>query len=147
MRLVLKTKVEGYYTDVMERFDLQLFEALKPKGADMEIVEFTGSKKGDVVHIKFNKPIKAKWISHITEHGQVDKEAYFLDIGHELPFPLKKWRHRHVVQKIDDTHSLIIDDINYWSYNVIIDLLIWPGIFLGFYPRKKVYKTYFSRTI
>lgn len=144
MRLVLKTKVSGYYTDVMDKFDIDLFEALKPKGADMEIIEFTGSQKGDVVHIRFNKPIKAEWISHITEHGHDDTEAYFLDIGHQLPFPLKRWRHRHVVEKIDENHSMIVDDISYWSYNILLDILIWPGIFIGFYPRKKVYRKFFA---
>ncbi len=144
MNLVIKTKVDGYYLDVMERFDLSLFEALKPKGADMDIVEFTGSKKGDKVHIRFNKPIKAEWISLITDHGHDDKMAYFLDEGHVLPFPLKKWTHKHIVEKIDNHHSMIVDDITFGGSNIIMDILMWPGIFLGFYPRKKVYKKYFA---
>ena len=66
MNIQIKTEVKGHYQAIMDQFDRRLFEALKPKGADMEIVEFTGSKKGDRVHIRFNSPIKAEWISNIT---------------------------------------------------------------------------------
>jgi len=36
----------------MAAFDRQLFEALKPPVGEMEIKEFTGSQKGDKVHIQ-----------------------------------------------------------------------------------------------
>ena len=147
MNIKLRTKVDGYYLDVIKRFDLQLFEALKPKGASMEIVEFTGSKKGDVVHIKFNAPIKAEWISDIIEDHEDDRSAYFIDLGRVLPFPLKQWRHKHIVEKIDDNHSYIVDDMTFSGGNIIMDLLIYPGILLGFLPRKKVYRNYFSTNV
>ena len=144
MNIKLRTKVDGYYLDVIKRFDLQLFEALKPKGANMEIVEFTGSKKGDVVHIKFISPIKAEWISDIVEDHEDDSSAYFIDVGRVLPFPLKQWTHKHIVEKIDDQHSYIIDDMTFSGGNILLDLMIYPGILLGFLPRKKVYRKYFS---
>ena len=102
MNIQLKTKVEGNYKDIMNRFDRNLFEALKPKNAKMEIVEFTGSKKGDKVHLRFLSPIKAEWISVITEDGENEKEAYFIDEGTQLPFPISSWRHKHIVQKITE---------------------------------------------
>lgn len=144
MKIRLETKVKGNYLEVMDRFDLDLFTALKPKGANMEIVKFTGSKKGDVVDIQFHSPIKAKWISKIIEDGSDDSMAYFVDEGDVLPFPLKKWKHRHIVEKIDDTHCLIVDDIYFSSGYKFFDFFMYPGIFLGFFPRKKIYKAYFG---
>ena len=41
MRIVIKTKVNGYYKEVMDRFDLALFNALKPAIGNMDIVQFT----------------------------------------------------------------------------------------------------------
>ncbi len=144
MNIQIKTEVAGNYLEIMERFDRELFEALKPKGAQMEIVEFTGSKKGDRVHIRFVKPLKAEWISLITDHGHNEKEAYFVDEGKTLPFPLKYWKHRHVVQKVSDDRSLIIDDMTFKGTNFLFTLFLYPAIFLGFYPRKKIYKAYFG---
>lgn len=144
MKIILKTKVNGYYLDVIGKFDLSLFEALKPPLAKMEIVDFTGSKKGDKVHIKFIAPIKSEWISLITEDGQDDKRAYFVDEGHLLPFPLKKWKHRHIVEKIDDNNAFIIDDISYSASNFILDLFLYPVMYLSFFPRKRIYRRYFA---
>ena len=144
MKLRLETKVKGDYLEVMEKFDLDLFNALKPKGANMEVVKFTGSKKGDVVEIQFHSPIKAKWISHITDHGSDDKQAYFVDEGVEVPFPLKHWKHIHIVEKVDELHCKIVDDIYFSSGYKFFDFFIYPGILLGFLPRKKVYRKYFG---
>ena len=58
MRIVLKTRVKGNYLKIMERFDRDLFEFLKPKGAKMEVEKFTGSKTGDEVHLIFTSPFR-----------------------------------------------------------------------------------------
>jgi len=144
MRLILKTKVKGHYLRVMERFDLDLFEALKPIGAQMEVVQFTGSKTGDIVELKFVSPIKAEWISKITDHGSNRDSAYFVDEGEVLPFPLQQWKHRHIVERVDDDYSIIVDDIQYSSGFWLLDLLLYPAMFVGFYPRKFSYRKYFG---
>jgi len=144
MNIQLRTKVNGNYKDIMRQFDRKLFEALKPSHADMEIVAFTGSKKGDKVHIRFNSPIKAEWISLITEHGQNETTSFFIDEGVKLPFPLSYWKHKHIVQKITDKTSYIIDDITFKGPIFFITWLLYPAIFIGFYPRKKIYKAYFG---
>jgi ligand-binding SRPBCC domain-containing protein len=145
MRVIIETQVKGNYKDIMSRFDRKLFEALKPKNADMEIVEFTGSRKGDCVHLRFNKPLKAEWVSLITEHGENDHEAWFVDEGTKLPFPLAYWKHKHIVRKITDRSSLIIDDITFKGNNFLLTALLRPVIYLGFAPRKKVYREYFNK--
>ena len=147
MNLKLKTLVKGNYKEVMAAFDRSLFEALKPPYGEMEIVEFTGSKKGDRVHIKFHSPIKAEWISKITEDEVTDEMALFVDEGIKLPWPIVKWTHRHIVEKVDDENSMIIDDISFSGSNIIFSLIIYPAIFLGFYPRKKIYQAYFEKLV
>jgi ligand-binding SRPBCC domain-containing protein len=143
MNMQIKTPVDGNYKDVMRQFDRKLFEALKPGGADMEIVEFTGSKKGDVVHLQFHSPIKAEWISRITDDGENEKEAYFVDEGSKLPFPLAYWKHKHIVRKITEDTSYVIDDITFEGSNFIFTFLLYPAIYAGMYLRKKIYKDYF----
>lgn len=147
MNLKLKTSVKGNYKKVMAAFDLSLFEALKPPFGEMEIVEFTGSKKGDKVHIKFHSPIKAEWISDIIEDEVTNEMAWFVDVGIKLPWPLVTWSHRHIVEKVDNENSIIIDDITFTGSNFILSLTMFPVIFLGFYPRKSIYQDYFKKLV
>jgi len=144
MNIQLKTKVDGNYQDIMRLFDRNLFEALKPKNAKMEIVAFTGSKKGDKVHLRFLSPIKAEWISEITEDGENEKETYFIDEGVKLPFPLSSWKHKHVVRKITENSSYIIDDMTFEGINSFFTLFLYPALYIAFYPRKSIYKSYFK---
>jgi len=144
MNLELKTDVKGNYKEIMEAFDLKLFEALKPPIGEMEIVELLGSKKGDKVHIRFLTPVKAEWVSVIILDKVTDDKAVFVDVGDVLPWPLTSWTHRHTVKKVDDTNSIIIDDITYHASNSLLTLLMYPAIFFSFYPRKRVYKNYFN---
>lgn len=145
MNLQIKTTVKGNYRAVMDRFDRDLFEALIPKQGKTEIVEFTGSKKGDRVHLRFLSPIKADWISLITDDGWDEHQAYFVDEGDTLPFPLRYWRHRHIVEKVTEDTSRIIDDITFEGPNFLITLLMYPAIFIGFAPRKRIYQSYFGK--
>jgi len=144
MNFIIKTQVAGNYLDVMERFDLDLFEALKPVGAKMEVVQFTGSQTGDIVEIKFVWPIKASWISDITDHGSDEAHAFFLDEGRVLPWPLKHWKHRHIVEKIDDQSCTIVDDITFSSGWKVLDFFMYLPLYFSFYPRKQIYRRYFG---
>jgi len=145
MNIKLKTRVKGNYREIMARFDRSLFEALAPRHGAMEIVEFTGSQKGDRVHIRFLKPLKADWVSVITEDHINEQEAYFTDEGVQLPYPLSFWKHNHIVRKITEGTSEIIDDITFRGANALVTLLLYPFIFLGFYPRKRIYRHYFGK--
>ena len=147
MNLKLKTPVKGNYKLVMAAFDRSLFEALKPPFGRMEIVEFTGSKKGDRVHIRFHSPIKAEWVSDIVEDEVTNEMALFVDVGIKLPWPLATWKHRHIVEKVDEDNSIIVDDITFTGSNFILSLIMFPAIFLGFYPRKKIYQAYFKKLV
>ena len=144
MKINISTEVYGHFHDVFKRFDRTLFEHLKPKGAKMEVVEFTGSQKGDVVKLEFISPLKAKWESAITEDGSSETEAYFVDEGVVLPWPLKRWRHRHVVRMVSADRSIIIDDIRYSTGMWLLDVVLWPVMYITFVQRKPQYKAFFN---
>ena len=144
MNIKLQTTVAGNYKDIMARFDRALFEALAPPQPKMEIVEFTGSKKGDRVHIRFASPLNIDWVSAITEDEINDQEAYFIDEGVQRPFTLSYWRHKHIVRKITEDTSCIVDDITFRGPNALVSYLLYPAIYLGFYPRKRIYRAYFG---
>lgn len=147
MNITLKTSVQGNYKNVMAGFDRKLFEALKPSFGEMEIVAFTGSRKGDKVHMKFIRPFKTEWISDIVEDQITDERAWFVDVGVQLPWPLATWTHRHIVEKIDEENARIIDDITYTGKNFLLTVLLYPALFFGFYPRKKIYRNYFKQLV
>ncbi len=143
-RIRHKTLVAGPYKDVMTRFDRELFEALLPRQGKTEIISFTGSRKGDQVRLRFLRPLKFDWVSDIVEDGINEQEAWFVDEGVQLPPGLTYWRHRHIVRRWDDHSSEIIDDISYKSWNILFTLLAYPVLWLAFFPRKKVYRSYFG---
>lgn len=145
MNIVLKTKVKGHYKKVMEQFDRDLFMALAPPFPKIKLVEFTGSKKGDKVHIRFLAPVNTDWVSDITDHHEDENESYFIDEGTTLPWPLKFWKHKHIVRKVDDNTSEIIDDISYRGPNGLMSLLMYPALYFGFLQRKPIYRNYFGK--
>ena len=89
---------------------------------------------------KFNQ----KWISKITDNFNSDRDVYFVDEGTFLPFPLKKWKHIHRIEKINEFSSYIIDDIEFSCHNELIDLAIYPFLYLIFLYRGPVYKRKFN---
>ena len=144
MNLQLSTLVNGNYRDIIQQFDLQLFETLAPPLVKMEIIKFTGSEKGDSVHIRFLKPVSTEWKSEITASDITEKRASFTDEGSILPWPLSYWKHIHIVEKVTDNISRITDDIYFKGHNAFLTILLYPLLFLSFYPRKKIYRKYFG---
>ncbi|MDX1476391.1 MAG: hypothetical protein R3301_01755 [Saprospiraceae bacterium] len=145
MRFQISTTVPGNYLDVMGQFDRRLFEYLAPPSSVAEIVAFTGSQTGDRVHLRFRRPWTAEWVSEITEHGQDGNSAWFVDEGTVLPFGLRFWRHRHVVERVDEDVSRIVDDIAFKFRFSLITVLAFPLVYLAFLPRRRLYKTYFTK--
>jgi ligand-binding SRPBCC domain-containing protein len=143
MHFTISTTVNGHYKKVMNAFDLQLFKALQPKGISMQIETFTGSKKGDKVHIKFLQPFATEWISDIIDDGENDTESFFIDKGIKVPFGISLWQHRHIVKNVSSTSCTIIDDITFEGINKIWSVLLWPVLYISFLQRKAVYKKYF----
>lgn len=139
MNITLKSKVIGDFTEVYKRFDRNLFSYLLPPGA--QLIEFGGSKKGDIVHLKL--PLAGEWISEITENGISAEVCYFIDEGRKLPFPLKKWKHKHILHNAGK-RTIIEDNMTFSTGNVITDLLFYPVLLFSFLPRLWQYKSYFK---
>lgn len=86
--------------------------------------------------------IKQQWLNEITEVVEEDEESFFVDEGRTLPFPLKAWRHKHLIRK-SGTHVEIVDDITYsagW-----LTWLIHPVVWLQFAWRKPQYRKLFGK--
>lgn len=139
INITLRSKVSGELTAIFKRFDADLFRYLLPPGA--QLIEFGGSKQGDKVHLKF--PIAGEWISEITEDGASEDLCYFIDEGRTLPFPIKEWRHKHILRR-QENNTIIEDNMNFSTGNIITDILFYPVLFLSFLPRVWQYKRYFK---
>jgi len=139
MNITLRSKVTGDLMAVNNRFDADLFRYLLPPGA--QLIEFGGSKKGDVVHLKL--PLAGEWVSEITETGVSEDKCYFIDEGRKLPFPLKKWKHKHVLHRAGQS-TIIEDNMTFSTGNIITDLLFYPVLLVAFVPRVWQYKSYFN---
>ncbi|MEM6261097.1 MAG: cyclase [Bacteroidota bacterium] len=146
MRIRIETPVRGKPAEIMARFDRELFEALSPPGAGVEIVQFDGSQTGDRVHIRLKLLgfIEQDWISEIVEHGEDDNGAYFIDQGLKLPFFLKAWRHEHRVFPKKD-HSVILDKIYFEPSSILLAPGLYPALYAQFAARKPIYKKFFGK--
>lgn len=126
---------------IFERFDDRLFKYLLPPGA--QLIDFGGSKKGDMVHLRL--PLAGEWISEITEDKITEDTCYFIDEGRKLPFPIKEWRHQHILRQAGNS-TIIEDNMNFSTGNIIADLLFYPVLYFSFLPRIWQYKWYFKTT-
>jgi len=139
MNITLKSKVQGELQSVYNRFDHNLFRYLLPPGA--QLIAFGGSKKGDIVHLKLL--LAGEWISEITETGTAENIRYFIDEGRKLPFPIKTWKHKHILHR-EGNSTVIEDNMSFSTGNLITDILFYPVLLLSFLPRVWQYKSYFN---
>ena len=145
MRILVKTPLSKSYDEVFQGFSLDLFKALKPPVLSLDVNRFDGCQKGDEVHLAVGLgPLKQKWVSHIVEHGDSDKEHYFVDVGHILPPPLKHWRHTHRIIKTSEESCVVHDDIEFSSGLKVLDFFIYPALYVQFWLRIPAYKKFFK---
>ena len=145
MKFKISTKVSQDYKTVFSKFDLYFFKMLKPPLIGFRVIKFDGCEKGDEVHAEINTlGWRQEWKALITEKTETKDEIYFIDEGLQLPRPLKKWRHKHIIAKFIDS-SIIIDNIAYSTNSFFLDILLYPLIYMQFFLRKGVYKSYFRK--
>ena len=144
MKIKIKTRVNGNFNKVFEAFDLPLFKVLLPPKFMARLVHFGGSRVNDKVHVQLLFPAKADWVSLITEVHESESERYFVDEGVQLPMGLSYWRHRHVVQRLSDRSSMIVDDIEFKAKNKLWELFLYPALYFSFVPRIPAYKKFFK---
>lgn len=145
MKIHLETIVHQNYEKVLKGFDRKLFEALKPPLLEMTLERYDGSTKGDVVALEINIFGKrSRWVSIITDNGSEKDRTWFIDEGETLPAPLKKWHHKHTVERLSEYKSKIIDEIEFRCKNKVLELAIYPALYAQFAYRIPVYKKYFN---
>jgi len=148
MQILIKTRVDGNFVEVSNRFDGKLFEYLSAPFPKLNILHFGGCETGDVVRLELNFLFfKEIWTSVIISRKQSEKGIYFIDEGRELPFFITYWNHKHKIDKISDTESEIVDEIEFQSHNMLFTILSYPFLWLQFYQRKKKYKNYFNHQL
>lgn len=143
MRFVIKTTINKNYLEILKQFDRKLFLALAPPFPKLNLLKFDGSTKGDIIHIQF-KPSNIEWISKITDDWSNDTEAAFIDEGIQLPPGLKYWKHIHRIKKVSESISIIEDDISFKGSFRLLTFVLYPILWLSFYPRKRAYSKYFK---
>ena len=92
------------------------------------------------IHLRLNFMLfKIHWKGRITE---VVPEAYFIDQGEKLPFPIKSWSHVHAFKRLSSDETKMIDKVEYDSYvpPMLVNLML-KGMF---HSRKKQLKKYMS---
>lgn len=145
MRIVIETKVSSNVEEVFKGFNESLFLKLAPPFPLVKLKQFDGCQKGDTVHIELSFMLfKQQWKSLITNFSKQENEIYFIDKGVELPFFLKHWVHKHNIVKHNGS-TIIIDDIEYKTFNVVTDMLFYPLMYLQFAYRKPVYQKVFGK--
>ncbi len=145
MRIKFQSQVQCNFDKVSADFGEDLFRFLLPPSFVAGLKSYEGNEPGSRVHIHFHLPWPSDWISVITSR-QMDKRKYvFVDEGERLPFGLKTWKHEHSVLKKGEGITIIMDNIHFTSQNRILDFLMYPLLFLAFYPRKFTYKKYFEK--
>ncbi len=145
MKLRITTKVEQDFRKVFSRFDLSLFNKLKPPLVSFKVIRFDGCKRGDKVELEIGMLWKKQfWRAVIVDDFDSECMIYFTDTGEILPKPLTYWKHKHIIEKCVDS-SKIIDDICYETGSKIVNFLLYPLIFMQFFYRKPIYKSYFRK--
>lgn len=145
MQFIIKTQIDKNYQLIFSKFDVNLFIALKPPFMNLNVLRFDGCKRGDEIHLEMNVfgKFNQKWIGHVSDDFRDENCIYFVDEGALLPFPLKKWKHVHRIDKINEHASYIIDDIKYSTDSDLVDLVIYPFLYIIFSLRVPVYKKIF----
>ena len=141
----LRFEVPGNYRAVFAGFTRELFEALAPAFPPVRVLRYDGNRVGDLVSLRLGVgPLGQTWTSRITEHEEGDEACYFTDEGIELPFPFATWRHRHIVERIDDMRSAIVEDVRLTAKPGLLTPVAAAVMRAQLSARGPAYRRYFS---
>lgn len=143
--LELTHYVGGSVREVFAGFTGELFLRLAPKLPPARLLRYDGNQVGDFVIIQIGvPPLAQEWVSEITAHVEDPRESYFVDEGRQLPFPLKRWRHRHRIRQEGPGRVAIIEDITYSAGGGIMNALMRPLLKAQFGGRGPKYREAFG---
>lgn len=140
----ITTTLNANFSDVKDNFNEKLFRFLSPKFIPNELKRYDGNNVGDEIHIQL---LNQLWISKISEVNNLENEFNFVDIGKQLPVPIKSWHHKHRIVKLGASQVSIIDEITYDCGNTFLNNSIYPFMFAQFYARIPQYKKFFEKKL
>lgn len=144
MRFNLSCRVNKDFLKVKAGFNESLFAKLNPPFPPVKLLRFDGSDVDDIVSMQLNFLLfKQNWTSKISENHTDHTEYYFVDEGIELPFFLKKWRHKHRIIK-KGAQTIIRDEVEFKAPFGLLSLILYPVLYFQFVYRKPIYKEVFA---
>lgn len=141
----LETVVKQNFQQVKQKFNKDLFKALKPPLINLKIHRYDGEQVGDQLSLEIAMgPFSQKWEGIITENHSEDFQWYFVDEGKKLPFPLKSWKHQHKLIDMQDGNTKIIDHVQFQTKTPLEMPFVYSQMLVMFLMRKPQYKRYFE---
>jgi len=145
MRIIIKSPVSQKPETVWAAMDEQMLRSLSPWFLHLKVLKYEGNKPGNKFSFETGIwPITAVWSGLVTSAGQTPGTFWFEDRGEKLPFPLKRWKHRHIVRKTT-AGSVVIDAIECSTNMTFLDLIVKPLLTCLFSVRKQKYSRYLSK--
>lgn len=144
MKIYLTQKVPGNYKNVKTLFNEKLLEKLSLPGSEVLIQKFEGTYKGAkfIFYIKLFGLFEIPWKGVISANQDKGDYVYFTDVGESIPFPLESWTHEHGFKNLNETHTLLVDKVEYTCKYKIFELLTYPIWYIYFLGRKFLYTRY-----
>jgi ligand-binding SRPBCC domain-containing protein len=147
MRLKFEQKVDKNKEEVFSHFNEKLFLSLNPPWNPLKLLRFDGCSKKDEVHLLLGvPPFRQRWVSQIVSSYTTPSSIVFVDKGKTIPFPFKKWIHKHSVFEVSKNQSVVKDDI-YVTFKwpePLWNTLLYPLLYALFSYRPRAYKKFFS---
>lgn len=126
--------------EVFKFFNKDLFLELNPPFINIELHQFDGVAKGDILSLTTSiLGYYQTWKNEIIDEYHDDDEVYFIDEAQEMPFPFTSWKHIHKIKRVDNQYSYVIDDIYYQCDNFIFEVIVYPVVWLTMLYRKPIY--------
>ncbi|KYG81525.1 hypothetical protein EV198_1716 [Roseivirga ehrenbergii] len=145
MKIKISTKVEQDLSNVKEGFNERLFIRLNPPFPKVELNRYDGCKSGDIVGLTLNFFLfKQEWISEIIDQTETEQRFEFIDVGKKLPSFFKRWRHKHIMERLE-SGTMIVDDIEYTTPFLLLNYILYPLIYFQFIYRIPIYKKWFRK--
>lgn len=145
MKIRLETEVDCPFDVVKSNFGEDLFNYLAPPSFIASSEDYQGDEIGDQIIMKFHFPFPGKWVSEITSREESSNHYQFEDKGVELPLGLSSWHHKHIIEKVDESKTKIIDEMIFSVKNPLLRIPVYIGLYSGFAPRKPKYRSYFKK--
>lgn len=142
----IATEVAASLPAVRAAFTQSLLEQLNPPFPPAKLLRYDGEEPGNEVWIGLNFILfKQVWKSVITEQQQQPHVFYFIDKGVQLPFFLRSWQHKHLLEALPTGGTRIVDELQFTTPFWLPGFFARP-LFAGLmWYRRPIYKRVFKK--